>query len=91
MTKFRTRFSKAKKRQIAEYYVYHNSTIRKTAEHFGINKSYIHRALVEFQEDKGTADTHLAALVAEQCSKNVQARAIRGGQTTKAKYSKGTN
>lgn len=88
MANFKTKFSRAKKRQIAEYYVYNNSTIRKTAEHFGIAKSYIHQALVEFQQDRGTAGTYLALKVAEQCSRNVQERARRGGQITKAKYSK---
>ena len=83
-----TKLNMSKKRKIAEYYVYNNSTVRKTAKYFGISKSSVHKALVEFQQDKATTGTTLALKVAEQCKANFEARAIRGGQSTKAKYSK---
>jgi len=91
MSKFEKKINRTKERQIAEYYVYNDSTVRKTAQHFGISKSYAHKVLVEFQQNKPTSGTQLALEVAEQCNKNVQARAIRGGQSTKIKYSKKTN
>lgn len=88
MALFIIKFSKKQKREIAEYYVNNNSTVRKTAEHFGISKTNIHRALKEFQEDKSTAGTPLALSVAELSRQNIKARSERGGQTTKQKYSK---
>lgn len=88
MAKYHWKISRAQQRRISEYYVYNNSTIRKTAEHFGVSKSYAHRALVEFQTDKKTANTELAVKVASLINKNTAERADRGGKTTKAKYSK---
>lgn len=76
------------KRQIAEYYVANESTVRKTAKYFGISKSYVHRALVEFQSDYGTCGTELARQVAMLTSKNLDERAKRGGTTTKLRYKK---
>ncbi len=91
MFKSKYRIGRKKRRQIAEYYVYENSTIRKTAAHFGIPKSYVHRALVDFRNDQYTRDTELAQKVAELIDKNVSERSVRGGQSTKAKYGKKKN
>ena len=91
MFKSKYRIGRKKRQQIAEYYVYENSTIRKTAAHFGIPKSYVHRALADFRNDRYSKDTELAKKVSELVDKNVSERSTRGGQTTKAKYGKKKN
>ena len=75
----RIRASGAKKRKIARYYVDNNSTMRETAVHFGVSKTYIHAALTEFQEDPGTRGSLLAIRVKELIDKNTVERAKRGG------------
>ena len=77
MFKSKYRIGRKKRQQIAEYYVYENSTIRKTATHFGIPKC-----------DRYTRDTELAKKVTDLVEKNVTERSTRGGQSTKAKYGK---
>ena len=89
--KSKYRIGRKKRQEIAEYYVYQNSTIRKTAEYFGIPKSYIHRALMAFRNDPKNAGTELVEKVAKLVDKNVSERSTRGGQTTKAKYGKNQN
>lgn len=79
MARSRLRISKKEKRKIAEYYVENNSTIRKTAEFFGLSKTYVHVALTEFQEDRDTKDSVLAIRVKELIEKNTLERAVRGG------------
>ena len=91
MFKSKYRIGRKKRQEIAEYYVYENSTIRKTAAHFGIPKSYVHRALADFRCDRYTRDTELAKKVTELVEKNVTERSTRGGQSTKAKYGKKKN
>lgn len=88
MFKSKYRIGRKKRQQIAEYYVYENSTIRKTAAHFGIPRSYVHRALADYRCNRYTRDTELAHKVAALVEKNVTERSTRGGQSTKAKYSK---
>lgn len=88
MFKSKYRIGRKKRQQIAEYYVYENSTIRKTAAHFGIPKSYVHRALSDYRCDRYTSGTELARKVEELVEKNITERSTRGGQSTKAKYSK---
>ena len=82
------RIGRKRRKQIAEYYVKENSTIRKTAEHFCLNKSHIHRELTLYRTDPKTKDTELAEQVTALIVKNTRECTKRGGATTKAKYSK---
>ena len=75
-----------RKRRIVEYYVYKNSTVRKTAEYFGVSKSYVHRVISEFQQNGLLRDNSLAKEVKAQVDKNIKERAVRGGITTKERY-----
>lgn len=86
--KSKYQLSREKVLKIVEYYVYENATIRKTAKHFDIPKTYIHRALVAFRDEHEPEENELASKVAELVEKNVTERSTRGGQSTKAKYSK---
>ena len=88
MANYKWKISKSAKRKIARYYVDNNSTVRKTAEHFGVSKSYAHKALTEFTMDAGTCNSELAAKVRSQINNNIEARAKRGGLKTKEKYLK---
>lgn len=75
-----------RKRRIVEYYVYKNSTVRKTAEYFGVSKSYVHSLITEFQKNNFLQDRPLALEVKAQVDKNIKERAKRGGLATKEKY-----
>ena len=88
MARKKWQISKALKKKIAQYYVIHNSTVRKTAQCFGLSKSYVHRALQEFQTDKGTCNSDLAYKVRSQIAKNIDERSIRGGDSTAKKFLK---
>lgn len=72
MRTFNCKISQKFKRRVAEYYVYNNSTVRKTAEHFGISKSYVHMILVEFQIGKETSGSQLAKEVSMLIEKILQ-------------------
>lgn len=75
-------------RQVAEYYVENNSTVRKTAQKFGLSKSAVHQLLVEFQTNRSTKGTALAIKVEAQIQKNINERAKRGGMATKERFAK---
>ena len=86
MARFRTKIDRESRQKIAKYYVENDSTIRKTAKYFGIPKTYVHKALEEFQMDRRTAGSELALKVRAQIRKNTKERAKRGGAATRAKY-----
>ena len=84
----RIKKNKVDKRDIAQYYVDHNSTMRQTGAHFGVSKSYVYESLVQIQEDPDTKGTLLAIQVKELIDKNTVERAVRGGTTTGEKMRK---
>lgn len=69
----------------AKYFTKHNSTVRKTANHFGMAKSTVHRYLTV---DLRTCDKELYKKAKKVLKKNKQERALRGGMATKKKYAK---
>ncbi len=69
----------------AKYFTKHNSTVRKTANHFGMAKSTVHRYLTV---DLKTCDKELYKKAKKVLKKNKQERALRGGMATKKKYAK---
>lgn len=62
---------------IVKYFNENESTVRKTAEHFGISKSSVHLYLTKIMPNKVSA---------EILKKNKEERHIRGGEATKNKY-----
>lgn len=62
---------------VVNYFNLHRSTVRKTAEHFGISKSSVHRILTEILPN---------TLSREILDINKLERHHRGGQATKNKY-----
>ena len=63
-----------------------NSTVRATAEHFGISKSTVHKDVTERLK---AIDKQLYRDVRRILDKNLSERHIRGGIATKNKYRKG--
>ncbi len=69
----------------ANYIIDTGATVRKTAKHFNISKSTVHKDVVE----RLTAvDPLLAAQAKAVLQENKQERHIRGGLATKLKYAK---
>lgn len=62
---------------IVDYFNSHRSTVRKTAKHFGMSKSTVHRILTKIYPNE---------LSREILDTNKAERHIRGGQATKNKY-----
>lgn len=62
---------------IVDYFNLHRSTVRKTAEHFGIPKTTVHRILTKILPNEQSQ---------EILNTNKAERHIRGGQATKNKY-----
>ncbi len=62
---------------VVNYFNTHRSTVRKTAEHFGICKSTVHAYLTKIMPNE---------ISREILDYNKSIRHIRGGQATKNKY-----
>lgn len=62
---------------VVDYFNNHHSTVRKTAEHFGISKSTVYVYLTKIMPNK---------ISREILDYNKSIRHIRGGQATKNKY-----
>ena len=69
----------------ANYMIENNATVRKTAKHFNISKSTVHKDIVERLI---TVSPSLAKKAKEILQENKQERQIRGGMATKIKYEK---
>ena len=69
--------------EMGVYIVENNSTVRKTAERFGISKSTVHKDLTVYLKKINFA---LYREVEEVLQKNKSERHIRGGLATKRKY-----
>lgn len=69
----------------ANYMIENNATVRKTAKHFNISKSTVHKDIVERLI---TVSPSLAKKAKEILQENKQERHIRGGMATKIKYEK---
>ncbi len=67
---------------VVEYFNKNHSTVRKTAEHFGISKTAVHLYLTKYMPNP----VSLAIL-----EKNKAERHVRGGLATRAKYKKINN
>lgn len=82
----RTPDSKEKERcvQLAEYLVSHETTVRATAQHFGISKSTVHK---DISEKLPQIQHRLYDEARRIMDQNKAERHIRGGQATKNKYS----
>ena len=71
--------------ELAVYMIEENATVRSCANHFGISKSTVHKALTERLKQ---CNHSLYIQVREILDKNKQERHIRGGMATKRKYEK---
>ena len=69
----------------ANYMIENNATVRKTAKHFNISKSTVHKDIVERLI---AVSPSLAKKAKEILQENKQERHIRGGMATKIKYEK---
>lgn len=67
------------------YLAEHNSTVRETAQHFGISKSTVHKDL---REKLSRTNKPLYIRVCAVLEKNKSERHLRGGIATKQKYKK---
>ena len=67
----------------AHYIIDTGATVRKTAKHFNISKSTVHKDVTERREGFNQA---LAKKVNAVLQENKQERHIRGGIATKKKY-----
>ena len=68
---------------LGEYLLEHQSTVRATAQVFGVSKSTVHKDVTETLKgvNKGLWQEVQAVL-----NKNKQERHLRGGEATKQKY-----
>ncbi len=67
----------------AIYICKNNATVRKTAEHFGLSKSCIHK---DVSEKLKIINPELYNQVKQVLNKNFSEKHIRGGVATKNKY-----
>lgn len=70
-------------KKVAIYYIAHSSTVRATAEIFGVSKSTIHKDLTDRLPRVSPSLYEQVLLILER---NKKERAIRGGNATKEKY-----
>lgn len=70
-------------KNIANYIVTHNATVRSAAKVFGVSKSTVHK---DITERLGTVDAALAKQAKTILDKNKAERHIRGGEATRKKY-----
>lgn len=69
--------------RLAEYLIYNKSTIRKTAQHFGMAKSTVH---IDLSKRLKKINYSLYIQVRQILNINFQEKYIRGGMATKNKY-----
>ncbi|MEF9971148.1 MAG: sporulation transcriptional regulator SpoIIID [Oscillospiraceae bacterium] len=69
--------------ELAKHIIANKSTVRSTAQHFGISKSTVHKDLTERLQ---LADRLLFLQVKELLEYNKSQRHIRGGIATRKKY-----
>jgi putative DeoR family transcriptional regulator (stage III sporulation protein D) len=69
----------------AQYIIENNSTIRKAAKNFNVSKSTIHR---DIHKRLSKINNTLYNQVNEIFQKNFNEKHIRGGESTKKKYTK---
>ena len=70
-------------KNIANYIVANNATVRSAAKVFGVSKSTVHK---DITERLGTVDAALAKRAKTILDKNKAERHIRGGEATRKKY-----
>lgn len=68
-----------KVKKVVTYFNENNSTVRKTADHFGMSKSTVYTYLTEVMPNSASS---------EILQKNKAERHLRGGEATKNKYLK---
>lgn len=71
--------------ELAVYVIETGATVRAAAQHFGISKSTVHKALTQ---QLRMCSYPLYIQVRQVLDKNKQERHIRGGMATKRKYQK---
>lgn len=69
--------------RLGEYIIGHKSTVRDTAEAFGVSKSTVHKDLTTVLPHKNSG---LYKEVRAVLDRNKEERHLRGGQATKHKY-----
>ncbi len=69
--------------ELALYLIENQSTVRSTAERFGISKSTVHK---DVSEKLPRINPYLSAEVHKLFEKNKSERHLRGGEATKIKY-----
>lgn len=74
-------------RNLADYIIHHQTTVRKTAEHFGVSKSTVHKDLADRLP---LFNRPLYLQVKQVLDQNKAQRHIRGGMATKNKYKTNT-
>ena len=70
--------------EFAKYIIKNNATVRKTAKHFKISKSTVHK---DISERLQKVNPTLASEARKILDQNKAERHIRGGMATKLKYS----
>ena len=68
---------------LGRYIVEHQSTVRKTAQHFSISKSTVHKDVTLYLKQTNSS---LYLAVREVLEQNKQERHLRGGEATRKKY-----
>jgi len=71
--------------EIAQYFLDHKSTVRKTAQYFNISKSSVHNYL---HKKLPLVNSLLFAQVQQILDTNSAEKHLRGGQATKIRYKK---
>ena len=71
--------------ELARYLITHNSTVRDTANRFGISKSTVHKDVTERLAE---VNPGLSSEVRTLFEKNKAERHLRGGEATRQKYIK---
>ncbi len=64
-------------KEVVDYFNRNHSTVRKTAEHFGISKTSVHKYLTKVMPNPTST---------EILEENKEQRHIRGGETTRKKF-----
>ena len=70
-------------RQLGAYIIENGATVRRTAKHFGVSKSTVHKDVTMKLKKK---DKTMYGEVMKVIEKNKSERHIRGGLATKQKY-----
>ncbi|MBR2907324.1 MAG: sporulation transcriptional regulator SpoIIID [Clostridia bacterium] len=69
--------------ELGAYIIEHNTTVRATAQKFGISKSTVHKDVTEILK---RVNPSMCAQVREILEINKQERHLRGGEATRRKY-----